>query len=376
MGVSLSEMRAGKSPASDIFVVEGSTGADGGFKALTGLMNQYGLNFYRTSDTPEGLIPSYGVVLVKVNSQWNERGGTNTDLVKSIISAVTGHPDGFSGEVVIVDNGQAQFGSSRQGGSMTYTENNAINPAQSNQVVADSFKGHKVSTYLWDTITKTQVKEYDQGDLNDGYIIYDDTDPETGIRVSYPKFKTKHGAHISFKEGVWDSKSQSYDSDKLIVLNVPVLKAHFIYGVTACVKHYMGVVSDKLQSGGAHRSVRDGGMGTMMVKTRRPDLNILDGIYVNATCGSGPSCTYDSASNLGLIMVSVDPVALDVWATENVLMKAARSQGITDLSKFDPRSSEPKSHGEWLKKSMIQMQKADHQVTDDPDSFNVYLASL
>jgi len=376
MVVSLSEMRAKASPASDIFVVEGATGADGGFMALTGLMNQYGLNFYRTSENPEGLIPCYGVVLVKVNSQWNERGGTNTDLVKSIITAVTGHPDGFSGEVVIVDNGQAQFGSSRQGGSMTYTENNAIDPAQSNQVVADSFKGYKVSTYLWDTITKTRVKEYDQGDLNDGYLIYDDADPETGIRVSYPKFKTKHGSHVSFKEGVWDSKSQSYDSDKLIVLNVPVLKAHFIYGVTACIKHYMGVVSDKLQSGGAHRSVRDGGMGTMMVKTRRPDLNILDGIYVNATCGSGPSCTYDSASNLGLIMASVDPVALDVWATENVLMEAARDQGITDLSKFDPRSDEPKSHGEWLKKSMVQMQKADHQVTDDPDRFNVYLTSL
>ena len=376
MGVSLTEMRVKTSPASDIFVVEGSTGADGGFRALTGLMNQYGLNFYRTSENPEGVIPSYGVVLVKVNSQWNERGGTNTDLVKSIITAVTGHPYGFSGEVVIVDNGQAQFGSSRQGGSMTYTENNALDPTQSNQVVADSFTGHKVSTYLWDTITKTRVKEYDQSDLNDGYIIYNDADPETGIRVSYPKFKTKHGSHVSFKEGVWDSKSQSYDSDKLIVLNVPVLKAHFIYGVTACVKHYMGVVSDKLQSGGAHRSVRDGGMGTMMVKTRRPDLNILDGIYVNATCGSGPSCTYDSASNLGLIMASVDPVALDVWATENVLMEAARGQGITDLSKFDPRSSKPKSHGEWLKKSMVQMQNADHQVTDDPDRFNVYLTSL
>jgi len=114
----------------------------------------------------------------------------------------------------------------------------------------------------------------------------------------------------------------------------------------------------------------------MMVKTRRPDLNILDGIYVNSSCGSGPSCTYDSASNLGLIMASVDPVALDVWATENVLMEAARLQGITDLSKFDPRSSEPNSHGEWLRKSMVQMQKADHQVTDDPDRFNVYLTSL
>jgi len=376
MSVSLNEIKARENPSSDIFVVNGSNGADDGFISLASLMKRHGVNFYKTPDTPNGIIPSYGVVLVKVNSQWNERGGTNTDLVKSIIMAVTKHPEGFSGEVVIVDNGQAQFGSTRRGGSMTYDENNALDTTQSNQVVADSFKGDKVTTYLWDSITTTRVKEYDEGDLNDGYIIDDDADLETGIRVSYPKFRTKHGSYISFKEGVWDSNSKSYDSDKLIVLNVPVLKAHFIYGVTACVKHYMGVVSDKLQSGGAHRSVRNGGMGTMMVKTRRPNLNILDGIYVNSNCGGGPSCTYDNANNLELIMASVDPVALDVWATENVLMEAARNQGSTDLSKFDPHTIEPGSHGEWMKKSLEQMEKAGLQVTDNPNRFNVYVTSL
>ncbi len=30
------------------------------------------------------------------------------------------------------------------------------------------------------------------------------------------------------------------------MINVPVLKSHRGYGVTASVKHYMGVVSDKL----------------------------------------------------------------------------------------------------------------------------------
>lgn len=373
--MSLNEMRS-HSCTSDIFVVKGSNGADGGFSALTSLMDLEGFHFYKTDQNKVGIIPSNGIILVKVNSQWNERGGTNTDLVKSIITAIVEHPDGFNGEVVIVDNGQAQFGSTRRGGSMNYDENNALNSKQSNQIVADSFKNHKVSTYLWDTITTTKVNEYYTGDLDDGYIIEDDVDAETGIRVSYPKFRTKYKSYVSFKEGVWDNRSQSYDSDKLVLLNVPVLKAHFIYGVTACVKHYMGVVSDKLQSGGAHRSVRSGGMGTMFVKTRMPDLNILDGIYVNSKCGSGPSCSYDDANNLGIIMASVDPVALDVWATENVLMVAARDQGFTNLQKFDPRSNEPNTHGEWLKKSMIQMQKAGYKVTDNPDHFNVYIKSL
>jgi len=120
MSVSLNEIKARENPSSDIFVVNGSNGADDGFISLVSLMKRHGVNFYKAPDTPNGIIPSYGVVLVKVNSQWNERGGTNTDLVKSIIMAVTKHPEGFSGEVVIVDNGQAQFGSTRRGGSMTY----------------------------------------------------------------------------------------------------------------------------------------------------------------------------------------------------------------------------------------------------------------
>ena len=375
MKINVSEMRASQSPSSEIFVVEETNGDDDGFKSMIGLMEEKGKSFYKTKGSRKGIVASNSVVVVKVNSQWDERGGTNTDLVKSIIEEIVSHPDGFKGEVVIADNGQAQYGSTRHGGSLDYEVNNAVDPAQSNKKVAESFKDHKVSTYLWDDITTKSVREYSEGDKEDGYIIYDAADPVTGIFVSYPKFRTKYGKYISFRHGVWNPRTSKYNSKRFVLLNVPVLKGHFIYGVTACVKHYMGVVSDKLQSGTAHRTVRTGGMGTMIAKTRAPDLNILDAIYVNSTCGKGPSCSLDDATQLNLVMASTDPVALDYWATKHVLMEAAKQQGQPDISKFDLENTEPGSHGEWMSKSVAEMQKAGLPFTDNMNRVNVYKTS-
>jgi hypothetical protein len=209
----LNEAKAMGDEVSDIYVVKNTDGRDGGFQRLLELMDSNGIEFY-------GIVPSDSVVIVKVNSQWNERGGTNTDLVKAIVESIVSHPNGFTGEVVIADNGQAQYGSTRHGGSLDYELNNAEDKTQSNRVVAESFPGHRVSTYLWDEITSNNVGEYSEGDDGDGYVIEADADPVTGIRVSYPKFKTFHGTRISFKEGIWDSEASAYDSDKLKLINV------------------------------------------------------------------------------------------------------------------------------------------------------------
>lgn len=63
---------------------------------------------------------------------------------------------------------------------------------------------NKVSAFLWDEITMNKVGEYSAGDMADGFIIEDSPNPETEIIVSYPKFKTKYGTYVSFKEGIWD----------------------------------------------------------------------------------------------------------------------------------------------------------------------------
>jgi len=381
-GFKIEDKRAGSEPASDIFAVTGTSGLDGGFKALLSLMADKGLKFYRSGEErehsgPEGLIPRDAVVVIKVNSQWDERGGTNTDLVESIIKAVTEHPDVYAGEVVVADNGQAQYGSTRRGGSLDYERNNAEDTSRSIQKVVDGFSGiHRVSTYLWDTITTTKVDEYFMGDDGDGYVVDEGASGGSALRVSYPKFKTEHGTRISFRHGVWLPDVSGYDGERLKVINVPVLKAHFIYGVTANVKHYMGVVSDKLTGGDSHRSVRRGGMGTEMAATRMPTLNVLDAIWVNANPGSGPSSPYGQASRLNTVMAGTDPIALDYWASKNVLMQAARLKGHGDLSKIDPDNTEEGSFGSWLKLSAKELADAGHRFTLDEERMNVYTASL
>lgn len=369
----LQERSPGPPTYSDIVAVQGTSGADDGFTVLVHAMEEAGIPFYQTPESPSGIVGVSDVVILKVNAQWNERGGTNTDLIASITTAVLAHPSGFSGEVVIADNGQAQYGSRGTGGSLGWERNNARDRDQSMERVAASFGTRRVSTYLWDTITTTRVDEYSIGDDRDGYVLSDTPDPETGILVSYPKFQTAAGTRVSFARGVWDGRS--YDSDRLTVINVPVLKSHSIYDVTGAVKHYMGVVSDKLTSHNAHRSVATGGMGTQMVETRVPDLNIIDAIWVNARPGRGPRTAYGDASYTGVIAAGRDPVALDVWATTHVLSPAAEHLGL-DTDGFGLDSRGRRSFSTWLVLSMEELRRGGVNATMDLSTVNVAVRRL
>ncbi len=163
---------------SDIYAVQGTTGTDAGFRRLLELMERRGRSFY-------SLVGARDVVIIKVNSQWDQRAGTNTDLVRQIIESILEHPDGFAGEIVIADNGQGQYGAAGRGGSLDWQSNNAADTSQSMQDVANLFSGrHKVSTALWDRITTKQVGEYAQGDLRDGYVVASSASPRTGVILS------------------------------------------------------------------------------------------------------------------------------------------------------------------------------------------------
>ncbi len=363
---------------SDIFVVNGTSGNDGGVAQLINLMERQGTPFYlvRNGTPGTGLIAKDDVVIIKVNSQWDERGGTNTDLVKALIQAIVDHPDGFNGEIIIADNGQAQNGPTNTGGSMSYTKNNAEDRAQSMTRVASSFSGtYRVSTYLWDTITTKRVHEYAEGDTADGFIVNDTENPRTGIIVSYPKFRTLYGTWVSFKKGIWNTGTGAYEADRLKIINVPVLKAHSQMGVSGAVKHYMGVPSNKLTSplgGSAHNSVDKGGMGTEMAETRFPAITILDALWVNARPGTGPTSHYDTATRTSIIAASTDPVALDFWAAQNILMPAAKSLGYTDLSTMDPENNSSGKFGNWLRLSMRELRTSGYKTTIDRNAMNVY----
>ena len=175
--------------SSDIFVVENTDGTGNGFEKLIALMEEQGLSFYKregkdTENAAEGLIAKDDLIIIKVNSQWDQRGGTNTDLVKSIIEAIVGHPDGFIGEIVVADNGQAQFGARGRGGSLDWNQNNARDRSQSMQKVVNMFSdSYRASVYLWDMITENRVGEYSEGDRQDGYILDSTPSPLSLIHI-------------------------------------------------------------------------------------------------------------------------------------------------------------------------------------------------
>jgi hypothetical protein len=364
-------------PSSNIYVVKDSTYAH--INELVNLMSANGLDFFKSNVAgqnkgPEGLFAKDDVILIKVNSQWDSRGGTNTDLLKELIQVIIEHPDNFVGEIVVADNGQAQYGSAGNGGSLDWAKNNAEDQSQSVQDVVDSFTENYVSTYLWDTITLNRVNEYSEGDIVDGYIVNQTQNSETEIQVSYPKFQTMHGTYISFKKGIWDPTTQTYNNQQLKIINLPVLKTHGLYGVTETTKHYMGVVSAKQTN--AHQKVGTGGMGTEMVETRFPTLNILDAIWVNAnpppSFNSGPSTSYGESTKVNIILASTDPLALAYYGSKNVLQQTAELIGYTNTNSINPDNTK-QTFGNWLKLTKQQISQAGYQVTTQEDQMNIFV---
>jgi len=356
--------------------VEDSTGADDGVRRLLGSMQNHGLHFHETAATPQGLIASGDVVLLKINAQWDQRGGTNTDVIRGVIREILDHPDGFSGEIIVADNGQAQFGSFGRGGSLDWALNNAEDTAQSTMTVIRYFQamGYRVTGVLWDDFTTVRVQEFSAGDMRDGFVM-EGTARHTGIAVSYPKFTTEFGTHVSFRYGIWNQATGTFDGDILKVINMPVLKSHSWLQVTAAVKNYMGVPSDRLTrtipGGRAHDSVFTGGMGTLMVYTRMPVLNITDMIWVGPD--RGPRVNFNAAVRTNKIAASTDAFALDYWTTRHVLMpEAARVPG-GRAPAMDPAGTTPGTFGHWMRLSMAELHRAGYAATLDPAEMLIVL---
>ena len=287
-----------------------------GLDALLSLMGRYGLKFYRVSEETEvggrgGLIGRSDVVLIKVNAQWKYKGCTNSDVVRGLVQRVLEHPDGFEGEVVVFENGQG-------GGSLDCdtmwgrqypdmeVHANAENEKHSFSYVVESvFADSRVSKYLLDPIREIFIS--DTNHSTNGYRKWGD--------VSYPCFTTVKGNRVEMREGIWNG--EGYDK-RLKLINVPVLKHHGGCGVTGALKSYYGILSmadgnrsirhyDKL---GAH-------CGTMVSEVRGPVVSILDCIWVTQVMWAGYPPSY--TTRLDQLLASADPVALDYWASKNVL---------------------------------------------------------
>ncbi len=345
-----------------------------GVDNLINLMGREGLKLFRSETEslvsgPDGIVSSDDVVVVKINYQWDQRGGTNTDVLRGLILRLLDHPDTFSGEIVVCEN--AQFNSIN---NFDRPNNNAQVRSQSPHDVVVGFQqqGYPVSHYDWTVSRNTLVGEYSQGNMTDGYIVYPYNQQLFG-RVSYPKFRTPAGHYVSLKYGIWDTESETYDRDKLKFINVPVLKSHHAtYGATACVKNYMGVVTGNLNTN-SHSAINYGILGAQLAEIQLADLNILDSIWINANPNDGPWTTYGGATRRDRLLASVDPVATDIWAVKNILIPAFIERGYSPPWPFlsaDPDI--PNSRFRlYLDRSMNYILAAGFTVTNDLESIDV-----
>jgi hypothetical protein len=333
----ISKLRADASLSNDLFWVKdiphrpffGKLGSNrhAGMECLLHLMGEKGLKFYRSNHSSVlsgslGMIGPEDVVLIKVNAQWKYRGCTNSDLVRGLIQSILDHPDGFSGEVVIFENGQGRGSLSCDtlgGKSNPYPDYsvfaNAENPSHSFLYLVESiFNDPRVSAYLLDPIRDTFIGESDH--ITDGYRIFQN--------VSYPCFTTAGGRRVELREGVWNG--QDYE-DRLKLINVPVLKHHDRNGseVTASLKHFYGVLSMRDgMVGYRHYAGLGETCGKMVAAVRAPVLNIIDAIWVShlALRGYPPENTI----RVDQILASQDPVAADYWALKYIFYPLDRNE--------------------------------------------------
>ena len=287
-----------------------------GIDTLLDLMGGNGLKFYRAAvPGPEngsnGLIAAGDIVLIKVNAQWKYRGSTNTDLVRGLVQRILEHPEGFQGEVVIVENGQGR-GSLACDTSSSYGNSDVHANAQDEShsflwLVNSLFRDPRVSAFLLDPIRGTFIGTGEHA--ANGYRVFEN--------VSYPCFTTAGGRRVELREGIWTGSA--HDAN-LKLINVPVLKHHDTGGseFTGSLKHMYGLVS---MSDGQSDFRHYGGLGEtcgkMMVSVHTPVLNIMDAIWVShaALTGYPASATHRADT----IVASQDPVALDYWSAKNVL---------------------------------------------------------
>ena len=285
-----------------------------GVDCLLHLMGAKNLKFYRSKRTdllsgPKGMIAADDIVLVKVNGQWKYRGCTNSDVIRGLIQSVLEHPDGFTGEVVIVENGQgvgSLRGIAREGSYLDASvQANANNRLHTFEYLVDTvFNEPRVSSYLWDPI-RWRFLDSSEHEV-DGYRRIDN--------VSYPCFTTAAGNRVELREGIWHGSGYSQN---LKLINVPVLKHHDQGGseITASLKHMYGVLSmEDVRYDFRHYDGLGETCGKMFALVRAPVLNIIDAIWV-----SQESVWGIAATRVNQLVASQDPIALDYWAAKYIL---------------------------------------------------------
>jgi hypothetical protein len=321
---------------------------DAGIEAMAALMDRQGSPFFRTASTPDGLVASDSIVVIKINQQWvgaGEESGlgrlsTSTDLIKGLVWRILNHPEGFVGEVVLAENIQNE-----NPGYASRTPANAQDQNQSLMDVITVFQnlGQPVSLQDWTNLNnylllggnlgpEPATSEYIYGNMDDGYVLLNGSDNPPGLTdgYSYPKFLTAAGHYVSMRHGLWDAGASTYHPDRVVLINMPVLKKHEMAGATAAWKNLIGFITCEGTNGsrfpdwfGMHAyfwgfedaSNLYGLVGRHISLIRKPDLNIVDAIWVANYNNWGSK----SAVRCNVVLASRDPFAVDWYASEYIL---------------------------------------------------------
>jgi len=297
-----------------------------GVDTLLCLMSDHELPLYRTDRShpwggPGGIIEPHDIVLIKVNCQWKFRGTTNTDVLRGLIHRILEHPDGFTGEVVIFENGQMQ--GSFDGDPVAWGRYKNIPEAAGvhinaeddtltvERLVKEVFATAPVSSCLLDSVSDTFIAQDDH--TTDGYRKIAEAE------ISYPCFTTAGKNRVELREGIWNGKGYNKN---LKLINLPVLKTHPGTGITGALKHSYGIVSmSDDETWRKKRHYEESGLqcGRMYSLVRMPDLNIVDAIWVTYQehhKGYPPSTTYRANT----LLAGLDPVALDYYGSKHILL--------------------------------------------------------
>jgi uncharacterized protein (DUF362 family) len=350
-----------------------------GLDTLLTLMAQNNLCLYQMQGTAtvplagsDGLIAPNDVVLLKVNSQWAERGMTSTDLVRGLIQRLVEHPAGFSGEIVVVENGQTQDYLS----SPDQNNDESSDHSQSVQSDVDRFNSARVSVFNWRLAGRTAVGEFEAGDDRDGYVL------AGNYPINYPKFTTVRGTRISLRRGIWDGAA--YDDSRLKLINLPVLKAHVFMGATGAVKNYAGVMSrfvgeyepgdDWDYHANFYRPWKGNPAGLlgMLMAMRFPTLTIMDATYVNPH--TNWAAGFDQTPRAGALLASTDPIALDYYASKTLLLPMKRAAKADQIIWSDPDA--PSVLRQYLIASQTRLLEAGYAVRFGQDALRPVIMSM
>jgi hypothetical protein len=422
----------GATPRSDVFVVQdipaplyslaGGTLPpgppdqvlrDAGIDALVSLMNQQGSPFFRTAGSPQGLVARDSVVVIKVNQQWVGAGsdsgagrlGTSTDLIKGLIWRILNHPEGFVGEVVVAENVQDV--------DPDFATITPANAQDQNQTLADVLTvfqglGRPVSLQNWNDLNAVLLPggdlgpapascEYINGNMDDGYVLLNDNTPDITKPTngySYPKFQTAGGAYISMRHGLWDGSA--YQPDRVVLINMPVLKKHGMASATIAWKNFIGFLtcedpeSNRFADWGRMHTFfwgyEDpenvyGLVGRQIALIRKPDLNLVDAIWV------ATENNYDSPAAVrgNVVLASRDPFAVDWYASEYVLRPVvptdpddsslARAGNFRNASLVNQKAAKNNWDGAYPYVDFLEGYSGNTPLPEEKNQMNVFLAS-